>query len=51
MEQSDCSNSFLTKTGVLMHWKRWSTKNWQHRYCVDNARSTTTQYPCCQFIH
>jgi len=23
---------FLTKTGVLMDWKRWS-KNWQHRYC------------------
>jgi len=23
---------FLTITGVLVDWKRWS-KNWQHRYC------------------
>jgi len=55
MEQSDCLNCFLTKTEVLMNWKRWS-KNWQHRYCADNARSTTNQYVeqqylCCHFFH
>jgi len=54
MKQSDCLNCFLTKTEVLMDWKCWS-KNWQYRYCVDNARSTTTQYVeqqylCCQFF-
>jgi len=26
MEQSDCLNCFLTKTEVVMHWKRWSKK-------------------------
>jgi len=55
MEQSDCLNCFLTQTEVLMDWKCWSKKNWQHRYCVDSARSTTTQYVkqqylCCQFF-
>jgi len=54
MEQSNCLNCFLTETEVLMDWKRWS-KKWQHRYCVDSARSTTTQYVkqqylCCQFF-
>jgi len=56
MEQSDCLNCFLTKTEVLMDWKCWSKKNLQHRYCVDNARLTTTQYVeqhylCCQFFY
>ena len=49
MEQSNCLNC------VLMDWKRWSKKNLQHKYCADNARSTTTQYIeqqylCCQFF-
>jgi len=45
---------FLTKTGVLVDWKRWS-KNWKHRCCcstywvvVDFALSA--QYVCCQFF-
>jgi len=36
MEQSDCLNCFLTKTEVLMDWKRWSKKN------------LTTQVLCAQ---
>jgi len=49
---------FLTETAVLVDWKCWS-KNWQHRNCVDSARSTD-RYPtrwatvglpvCCQFF-
>jgi len=46
---------FLTKTGVLVDWKCWSEKNWQHRYCcstywavVDLALSV--QYLWCQFF-
>jgi len=49
MEQSDCLNCFLTKTEVLMDWTPWS-KNWQHRYCAENARSTITQYVVVNFL-
>jgi len=35
MAQSDCSNCFLTKTEVLMHWKRWSKK-------IDNTDTVST---------
>jgi len=59
MEQRHCLKCFLTKTGVLVDWKRWS-KNWQHWYCcstysvvVDitlSAQPLPAQYLCCQFF-
>jgi len=30
MGQRDCFKCFLTKTGVVVGWKRWA-KKWQHR--------------------
>jgi len=52
MEQSDCLNCFLTKTEVLMDWKRWC-KKWQHRYCCSTywvvvGHAMSAQYLCCQ---
>jgi len=45
---------FLTKTGVLVDWKRWS-KNWKHRYYCSTYwvavnLALSAQYLCCHFF-
>jgi len=48
---------FPNKNWSLHALKALIEKNWQHRYCMDNARSSSTtakyvkqQYLCCQFF-
>ena len=53
MEQSDCLNCFLTKTEVLMNWKRWSKQLTTQVLC---GQCEVDHYPlrrtavCCQFF-
>jgi len=51
MEENDYLKCFLTKTGVLLDWKRWS-KNWQHSstYWLVVDLALSAHYLCCQFF-
>jgi len=58
MEQSDCLSCFLTKTEVLMDWKRWSKKFYNTGTVrtmrgrpLPNTSNIEQRYLCCQFFY